>query len=80
MATTDPKPPKLCDDCKFCSRLYADDYIFSDWSGRYTGDVALLPKKPDPAKFWTYMECSKNAKKLQFINLDGKCTAFQPCT
>lgn len=79
MATSDPKPPKLCDDCKFGSRLYADGYVYRDWSGCYTGDVALLPKKPDVNVFWTYVECSKNAKKLQFINLDGKCNAFQSC-
>ena len=68
---------KECSGCKHGVCLYADGYIYRDWSGSYDGDVSLLPKTPDQSKFWTYTECKKNTKKLQHINLDGKCTAFQ---
>lgn len=69
---------KSCDDCSFGKRLYSDGLIYRNWSGRYTGDVKDLPKIPDPMKFWTYLECSKNNKGLKHVNLDGNCTVFSP--
>jgi hypothetical protein len=66
-----------CDDCQFGVRKYADGYAFRDWSGTYKGDVSLLPKVPDPEKFWTYLECDKNRKNLVCLNLTGKCSSFK---
>lgn len=70
---------KTCDECQHGKRLYADGYIYRDWSGKYEdeGDPRTLPKDPDPDEFWTYVECAKNNKGLKHINLDGKCTVFQ---
>jgi hypothetical protein len=75
---TDKQPkPKLCDDCQHNKRLYADGYVYRDWSGLYSGLIGDLPTAPDPDKFWTYLECAKNNKGLKHINLDGKCVAYQ---
>lgn len=67
---------KSCDTCNFGHRYYSDGYVYKDWSGCFTGDPATLPKEPDPAVFWTYVTCDKNAKKLQHVNLTGNCSAF----
>lgn len=74
--TTDTKY-KSCDECMHGRRDYADGYIYRDWSGRFEGDPSTLPTPADPDKFWTYVDCKKNAKKLMHINLDGKCSAYQ---
>lgn len=66
-----------CDDCMFGKREYADGYVFRDWTGVYRGDVSLLPKTPDPAQFWTYLECDKNRKTLICLNLTGKCSSYK---
>ena len=66
-----------CEDCVNGKRLYADGYVMKDWSGQFKGDPSTLPMPPDNENYWTYLECSKNAKGLKFINLDGKCNAFQ---
>ena len=67
---------KNCDECRFGKRLYADGYILKNWK-KFDGMVEDLPLEPDQSKFWTYLECAKNSKKLKFINLDGKCQAYQ---
>lgn len=66
---------KLCENCKFSKYQYSDGYILRTMH-RYTGNVEDLPKEPDNSKFCTYWECSKNNKKLQYLNLDGKCPVF----
>lgn len=63
-----------CDACKHISRNFCDGYVYKDWSGVYNGGV---PPDSDKDKYWTYVECAKNVKKLLYINLDGKCTAFK---
>jgi hypothetical protein len=68
---------KSCDDCVSGVRKYCDGFVFTDWSGSYTGIVEDLPKVPDPSKFWTFVECKKNVKKIQHLNLDGQCVGFQ---
>jgi hypothetical protein len=68
--------PKTCDDCLHGKRLYADGYIYKDWSGQFTGDISALPKVPDPDKFWTYLECARNSKGLKFMNFGGSCNGF----
>lgn len=66
-----------CDECNHVARKYADGYIYRDWSGCFNGDAASLPTVPDQSKYWTYVECKKNGKKLTHLNLDGTCVAFQ---
>lgn len=66
-----------CDDCRFGSRKYSDGLVYRNWSGVYAGDVSELPAKPDPSRFWTYMECAKNNKGLKHINLAGDCKVFK---
>ena len=68
---------KNCESCKFCTVKYADGYIFKDWSGKYNGNSDNLPLGPDRSKYWTYIECSKNAKGLKFINLMNDCREFK---
>lgn len=76
--TNDNEKRKVhCDDCKSNVRKYCDGFIFKDFSGRYEGDAALLPKVPDRDKFWTYHECKKNTKGLKFINITGECGGFE---
>ena len=67
----------ICDDCKFSTRSYADGYILKDFT-RYEGDVSSLPTEPDQSKFWTYIECSFNTKKLLYLNISGEgCPKFK---
>ncbi len=68
---------KSCDDCQHGSRLYADGYIFRNWSGRFDGDPKTLPMPADDTNYWTYVECAKNNKGLKFLNVEGKCNGFQ---
>jgi hypothetical protein len=65
-----------CEDCKSNVRKYADGYILKDFT-KFKGDTNILPAVPDSTKFWTYQECKKNSKKLQYLNLTGDCTAFE---
>lgn len=69
--------PKLCDDCTFGKRLYADGHIRKDWSGYFEGDPSALPPPTRDADHWTYLECAKNNKGLKHVNLDGRCCAYQ---
>ena len=73
----DEKEKVFCEECKHNVRHYCDGYIFRDWSGRYEGNPADLPKIPDPSKFWTYQVCKKNTKVLTYLNLTGDCTGFE---
>lgn len=66
---------KLCDDCQHGKRLYADGYIYRDWSGKYEGESA--PPVSMMQQFWTYQECFKNNKGLKHINLAGDCAVYQ---
>jgi hypothetical protein len=71
------KEKVFCEDCRHNVRKYCDGFIFRNWSGRFEGDPSTLPKIPDESKYWTYHECKKNTKGLQFLNLTGDCKGFE---
>lgn len=77
--TKQPKPDDVqldCDECQHNKRTYADGHIQKNWQ-RFDGDIESLPKVPDNSKFWTVQECLKSSKKVQHLNLDGKCSLFK---
>ena len=68
---------KLCDECRFGHRHYAEGYILKNFT-KSTQDPKELPDPTAEGPYWTYLECEKNSKGLRFINLDGKCMVFSP--
>lgn len=65
-----------CEDCKSNIRKYSEGYILKDFT-KYNGDISNLPDNPDTSIFWTYQECKKNQKRLQYLNLTGDCNGFE---
>lgn len=67
-----------CDLCKNEIRKYSDGMILKNFTAFEEEEYPLLEESVDRNRFYTYWECKKNSKKMQYLNLTGcDCKGYE---